>query len=858
MTASEPSTAEIDLTSCEREQIHKLGRVQSFGFLIGASLDWTICCASENVAGYLGRPAPEIVGESLAAVLGEESLHTIRNRMQFLRGQESTEQARGLQLPQVEQRFDCSIHICRNQVMLEFEPSPEAGRDDDIATVRTVMGRLGQSAGVQRLCDDAARCLQALVGFDRVMVYRFHQDGTGEVVAEAKKRHLEPFLHLRYPASDIPPQARRLYLSNPIRIIADVGDPGVALYPAQSPEGDAPDLSQSVLRSVSPIHLEYLVNMGVAASMSISIIVEGRLWGLFACHHGRPIVLSQGRRSAADLFGQMFSLILSGKQTEEENRNDDEVRRLTNAFTSSVGSAGSPFDDLMPLLRDFAPLVAADGAAAVVDGEVSLEGATPTAEEIGRLVKFLNRATGNTVYTSSELSAVLPAAADFVQRAAGVLAIPVSRSPRDYILFFRKEAVKTVTWAGNPDKPVTVGPQGVRLTPRKSFEAWQSTVEGQSEPWMPSDLRAASQLRLTVLEVVLRLTDEVSRERRSAQQRQELLVAELNHRVRNILGLVRGLISQSRSDELTTAEYVGVLNSRIQALARAHDQITRKNWAASSFFELLHTEVKSYLLDKAGRVVLEGDDCLLEPVAFSTVALVMHELVTNAAKYGALSDRHGRIDVRTALTDAGDLTIEWCETGGPVVRAPNRRGFGSTIVERSVPFELNGTAEIDFHLSGLRARFTIPAAYVRPSAGSVAWRAGNGANDDGQAGLATAPAAVLVVEDNLIIGLEAERLFQELGSARVEVVSNLEEAERALAETPFDFVLLDVNLAEQTSFGLAQDLLERGQAFAFATGYGDSAGYPDALRDLPRIAKPYDMDVIVKLLAAMAGAVRVA
>ncbi|MGD1877760.1 MAG: HWE histidine kinase domain-containing protein [Kiloniellaceae bacterium] len=838
---------QVDLTNCDREPIHKLGKVQSFGFLLGTSLDWIASCASENIANFLGRTAEDVVGEHLPDLLGGESVHRIRNRLQFLRGQEGVERVRKLRVGDDGPVFDCSVHLSGETIVLEFEPvQGNAETDDDIGAVRTMMSRLADTDSVARFCNDAARYLQALTRFDRVMVYRFLHDGSGEVVAEAKVRSLEPFLNLRYPASDIPQQARALYLANPIRIIANVSDRGVALYPERAPSGEVLDLSQSVLRSVSSIHLEYLANMGVAASMSVSIIVDGKLWGLFACHHGAPMALGQAVRAATELFGQMFSLLLSGKLNAESIRTDDQVRQLTNTFTSSVLPNEQAVHQIVPLLQEFASVVDAHGVGVALEGEVHLEGTTPTTDEFAQIVKFLNRSSANAIFTSHELSSVMPEAADFVQRAAGILAIPISRSPRDYIVFFRKEVIKTVDWAGNPAKPATVGPNGIRLTPRKSFEAWRAIVERQSEPWTPSDLRAASQLRLTLLEVVLRLSEEATRERKSAQERQELLVAELNHRVRNILGLVKGLISQSRSKELSTTEYVAILNSRIQALARAHDQITQKNWAASSFADLLHTEAKSYLMDKADRVVLQGADYLLEPQAFSTVALVVHELVTNAAKYGALSDRRGTILVTTRLADSGALQIVWEEKGGPAVQPPTRRGFGSTLVERSVPYELNGKASIEFRLAGLRAQFEIPAVYVkRPE--KVA-KSSAVAGDTATVAQVETPNSVLIVEDNLIIGMEAESLFQGLGCQTVDVVGNLDEAYGALNDRDFDLVLLDVNLGNQTSFALAEELAAKGVKIAFASGYGDTGNYPETLRAVPRVAKPYDRDAIIKLL----------
>ncbi len=838
----------LDLTNCDREPIHQLGRVQSFGCLLGVSADWLISHASANLAEFARKSAEEAVGEPLETLLNSQSIHNIRNRLQHLTGRDGVEYARGVLFVGSDELYDAQIHVSEGTIVLEFEPAAQsANYEADLALVRSSVARLAEISDIARFCGFAAKSVRALTGLDRVMVYRFLPDGSGEVFAEAKTSDQDSFLGLRYPASDIPKQARALYLRNPIRVIADSSHAGVEIHPPRSPSGDVLDLSQSTLRSVSPIHLEYLSNMGVAASMSISIIVNGALWGLFACHHRQAIAMSQPKRNAADLFGQMFSLLLAGKLSDVETQNDDQVQEITTSFTRSMQEGGAPVTQLVPLLQDFSSLLGADGFGVILDNIVHLDGSSPDEDEFSRLVKFLNTAAANTVFSTHQLGALMTNAQQFAQRVSGIIAIPISRSPRDYVMFFRREIVKSVNWAGNPDKPLSAEPNGSRLSPRKSFEAWRSIVEGESEHWSPSNLRAAEQLRRALLEVFLRLTDEAARERKAAQERQELLIAELNHRVRNILGLVKGLVSQTRSEKQSIAEYVGALDHRVQALARAHDQITQENWTASSFFDMVRTELESYLLDKAGRVDLTGSDYLIEPVAFSSVALVMHEMVTNAAKYGALSDQRGMVTISTSVNGLGDLIIEWAEQGGPVVQTPSRRGFGSTIVERSIPHELNGEASISFDAAGVEARFLIPAKFVKPTGRSQ--REGRGRVSSIASGDIDVPGSVLIVEDNLIIAMEAESLFEEIGSRTVEMAANIDQANTALAEQSFDFVLLDINLGHNTSFGLAAELVSKGVKCAFASGYGDTAAVPHNLRDIPRMSKPYDKDAILKLLS---------
>ncbi|RLQ86968.1 HWE histidine kinase domain-containing protein [Notoacmeibacter ruber] len=844
----------VDLTNCDREPIHLLGKVQSFGFLIAVSSDWIVSHVSENVGTFLDVEAEAMIGEPLVRFFSQQSIDTIRNRIQTLSLHSPRERLRDLPIAETGARFDVTLHVIpeTGTTVLELEPSRSSdAQDEELLLVRNALPRLARHESVQRLCQDAARYLQFIIGFDRVMVYQFLQDGSGEVIAEARQSRLHPFLGLRYPASDIPKQARALYLKHPIRLIANTAEDGVPVTPARNIRGEPIDLSSSILRSVSPIHLEYLRNMDVSASMSISIVINGRLWGLFACHHETPIVVDHLKRGVAEMFGELFSLMLSTRLSDEERRSDEEVRRLTNTFSASISPSSDPIHGVTPVLREISKLLSADGFAIVIDKNRQTYGSAPSDDELVKIVRFLNTDSGNQIFSTHHIGSAFGGAETFADRAAGMLAIPISRSPRDYIIFFRREVVKTVTWAGNPDKPVVAGPNGVRLNPRKSFEAWQKEQRGQSEMWSGSDLRVAEQLRMVMLEVVLRFTDEVARERKQAQERQELLIAELNHRVRNILSLVKGIVSQSRGTNLSVSDYINILDTRIQSLARAHDQITKQNWSAASLHRMIEVEAASYLGESKDRIRIVGDDCLLEPEAFATLALVIHELTTNSAKYGALSASAGHVDVTTTMEEDGIFTIDWLERGGPAVKAPQRRGFGSTIVERSVPYELNGRATLDFELSGLHAKFELPRKHVKPAPESTERPAEPDAKrkrdisrqiESGQ------PKRFLVAEDNLILAMELEDLLLEYGALTVDVASNLSDAKAIAEQSELDFAILDVNLGSATSFPVAEILRERGIPFGFATGYGENLKIPESLGDRCCISKPYDRDAVRGLI----------
>ncbi|MFN0262977.1 HWE histidine kinase domain-containing protein [Tepidamorphus sp. 3E244] len=854
MNDSNDGQFDVDLTNCDREPIHLLGRVQEFGFLIGCTSDWLIRHVSENVSDFLEADAQSLIGDSVSRLLDPSTIHTLRNRLQNLRPGGYPDIVTRLEVHSAKdgQLFDVSVHISGSEIVLEFEPArPQMRADRHVADVQQAINRISRLDSVDAILRFATRFSSSLMGFDRVMAYVFNPDDTGEVRAETHAPGMESFLGLRYPSTDIPRQARILYVQNPVRTIANINKDGSPILPLARSQEDALDLSSSVLRSVSPIHLEYLRNMGVGASVSLSIVVHGRLWGLIACHHRQPKVLDQTVRNSMVLFAQMLSLLIAERISTIDSKFQTAANELINRFSRSAATSGDIGDVILAQSETALDLMSADGMAVLSDGKISTEGRTPSDDDIEAIARQLNVQPPGQVYATNELSKLDPDAASYLGQAAGVLSIPISKSPRDYILFFRSELVKKVTWAGNPEKPVTLGPNGIRLTPRKSFEAWQDLVEGQSAEWTKAEIAAAEQFRVTVLEVVLRLADDAAMERKRAAEKQELLIAELNHRVRNILGLVRSLIAQTSKSETSVAEFAQVLESRVQSLARAHDQITEKNWTHASLRSLISTEAEAYLLDKSSRIRIDGPDALLTPVAYSNLALVIHEMMTNSAKYGALSDRSGMVEVDLTVRDDGALDIGWLEKNGPPVKPPERRGFGTTIIERAVPYELHGEASIDYATSGVTAKFVVPASFVTVSdEPEVAQTAAQIAAEERALPEIDFPKKILVVEDNLIIAMDTEAALMELGATKVTVCGDLHAGLTALEDSRPDFALLDINLGNGNSFPLAEKLMAESLPFVFASGYGDLKTDGGKFDGCLVVGKPYDKERLRQVILA--------
>lgn len=845
----------VDLSNCDREPIHILGAIQPFGFLLALTGDWRIARVSANTEAFIGRTPESLLNEPLLGVLTAEAIHLLRNRLQLMHGADAVERLFGVDLlGQADKLFDVVLHFSHGQVVIEAEPA-QADRSSSASGLRSMMMRLDQAATMQAFFQEGARQVRALTGFDRVMIYRFDEKGSGEVIAEATRSGIGSFLGLHYPATDIPAQARVLYLRNLFRIIADISAPAVPIIPALDEAGVPLDLSLAVTRAVSSIHIEYLTNMGVGASLSISIVIDGRLWGLFVCHHYGTRLPSLERRTLTELFGQLFSAKLESRERQALADYLQVSRAVSDELLAAVAKDAKRAVQADVLGETLRRAIACDGVAVSLHGRVLLSGQTPDEREFQALMRRLDGPASGGIYATDCIGELAPGVLASAGSVAGMLLIPISLTPGECVVLFRQEYLREVHWAGDPHKPAEYGVNGPRLTPRKSFEAWAETVQGRSRPFTPAEVRVAEMLRTTLIEVVLRISEEAHAERQLATDRQEILIAELNHRVRNILSLIRALVQRSRTHAGSIEDYVRETDNRITALARAHDQITDDHWGPAPLRALIATEADAYIGAKASQVLVQGPEVLLAPQAFSTMALVVHELMTNSVKYGGLADS-GRVHVQWQLDAAGVLAIEWREEGGPAVKVPTHQGFGSTIIRRSIPYDLGGSVEIDYAPSGFIARFSIPARHVseRAVAAGEQLVIEPSATTRGSLPLVLAGLTVLLVEDSLIIALDAEDSVLQLGAKKVVSSAGVVQALEEIARERPDIALLDINLGSENSFPVAEQLHALGVPFFFTTGYGERHKLPPSLIGSRVLQKPYTVDGIARFAAELLSA----
>jgi len=499
----------VDITNCDREPIHIPGTIQPHGVLLALSEPGLkIVQASANTGEMFGVTPGNLLGQPLDVLMGPEQAARLADIVARNAFAESLT-VKTFDFSQ-SSTFHAILHRGDAGLVLELEPVGAGNRSLEFTALNPVVAALEGAASLAAFCQTAAEKIRALTGFDRVMVYRFAPNYDGEVIAEARRAAIEPFLGLHYPASDIPQQARELYLRNWTRIIPDVNYAPVPLVPTLHPLSGRPlDLSHAALRSVSPLHVEYLHNMGVGASMSISIIKEGKLWGLFACHHLSPRLVDYAVRGACEFLGRTFSLLLAGKESQENAAGELRIReaqaRLLERLSHSANLPGTLAGEGATVLD----LLPAGGAALCLEGETILLGQTPTADEVRELTEWLQRHVAEDVFHTRSLAAQYPEAAAYADKGSGLLAVAVSKVQAEYILWFRPEEVQTVEWAGNPTKAVVTTPDGARLSPRKSFAKWVEQVKGQSLPWRKAEITAAAELRNAIVGVVLKLSGEL-------------------------------------------------------------------------------------------------------------------------------------------------------------------------------------------------------------------------------------------------------------------------------------------------------------------------------------------------------------
>ena len=658
-----------ETSACERAPVNRPGTTQGFASLLIANQENVVIQFSEDVPARLSVAREMVLGRDVYNLLG------VAPRSINESGPDVFQTPKGV----------VSAHRLGKDIIFECEPSAES----DVAVVSRstlrALARIQSQPTWQTMLDEAAIQLRFLSGYDRVMVYRFHPDHHGEVVAESVHPGVQPYLGLHYPASDIPAPARLIFTQNWIRMIPNVGYSPVQILPGIDLITKLnPDLSQTLVRGVSPVHLEYLRNMGVAATLTVSIISEGKLWGLFACHHLTPRYIDEVERGACEIIGRFVSSLLHEVGGSEEMDHRIRLRGVQRQLMLRVMPGADIAEELCAHSPNLLDLLNARGASAslyLTERWVSC-GHVPTVPQLNSLVDWLSTVHGKTeVFKTECLSILFPAASDYQDIGSGLIAIAIPKTKRSYILLFRPELVHTVRWAGDPGSKIAGTDGGIH--PRISFAEWQASVVKHAEPWKSWELEAALDLRNAVIGFDLRAQykkEQLARkEAERAMLAREELMAVLSHDLKNPIGSIQ------INAKLLEKELSGAANHRgVTLTERILRASTNMNSLINDILHVTSLEAGTMQIEKTPSSLLEvlkeavemltpiasqngltlsllddSNDCLL-PIDQPKIFQVVSNLIGNALKFtltgGSIQVVLGRLGleyIRISVIDSG-------------------------------------------------------------------------------------------------------------------------------------------------------------------------------------------------------------
>ncbi|HEX4549566.1 ATP-binding protein [Pseudomonas sp.] len=693
MTPQDKEAFEELLANCADEPIRFPGAIQPHGLLLTLSEPaLEIIQISANVETLLARPAEALIGQPLRSLLGDEHAAAVSEALQ----QPVFADAGPLYFRLNGTAFEGLLHRHQGVLILELEIHVENFQPRNVAGNQTHLGRMLQrlqaATTLQALYDISVKEIQAMTGYDRVLIYRFEEEGHGQVIAEASDPSMEVFNGLFFPASDIPEQARELYRTNWLRIIPNADYQPVPLVPKLRPDTQAPlDLSFATLRSVSPIHCQYMKNMGVLSSMSISLLKGDKLWGLISCGNRQPLHVPHELRSACQTIGQVLSLQISAMESLDISRQREEkVEALALLNQAMIDSPQNVFDGLAQQPQVLMALAGAGGIAIIEDKQLHRYGNCPEPEEIRALHKWLQE-TGEPVFASHHLASVYPPAARFQQVASGVLAMSLPKPVDNGVLWFRPEVKENINWSGDPRKPLDLenSDAGLRLRPRTSFEIWKVEMAGISRKWSHGDRFAANDLRRSALENDL--ARQVRREQEAVRARDEL-VAVVSHDLRNpmtVISMLCGMMQKTFSSDgpHTSRRISTAIDTMQQAAARMNTlledlldtskidagryTIAPQTLDVGQMFEETQSLLGPLALDKDISISFEADADLKIHADPERLFQVLSNLIGNAIKF---TPRKGSVDV-LAKSVGNEIVFTVRDTGEGIPKENLARVF---------------------------------------------------------------------------------------------------------------------------------------------------------------------------------------
>jgi len=839
------------LENCDRDPIHLVGAIQPFAWLLATDRSVSeFRYVSANIASLLNLAPPTVFAASPDDILAADVIHALRN---IASHQTITHQREFVHSTTLHgNTVDLVAHVADDSLIIEAQIATD-DQAETLATMREtqqLFGRVGPNTDLNQLLDRAVNQLQGITGHDRVMAYRFLPDGAGEVIAERSRAGFASYKGLRFPAFDIPPQARRLFLSTPIRIIENTNGTDVPIV-AASDELPPLDLSLALSRATAAAHSLYLQNMGVQSTLTLPIIVAGELWGLFSFHHHSRLEVTAPTALAAELAGRLLSLLIDKQLQLVTSAGLAATWKLADHIVAFVnGSQTLDWEQLSTQLLDFAD---AQGVA-VLDGPrvIATSGIQPPPEATPNITSAIigvaDQTDSGSTYTTNQLPAQCdpPLTIEELNGCAGVALVRSAGTKPITVAFYRSGAANQVSWAGAPTKDLQEVDGELQLAPRASFNAYIETHDDRSDDWTPDQHELFNALLHNLTHSTLSNEALVR-----SNEHLQLMVRELNHRVRNVLALVSSISRRSRESSDSIELFVTQLQQRITALAIAHDLLTANEWTNISLNHLAQRAGDAFVDTAEENFTIEGPNTLtLNAEAATIIALLLYELASNASRHGSLSVPDGKVNLSWSHS-GDDVIITWRESNGPTVAVPTRRGFGTTIIEQAVPSELDGTATVDFDPAGLVVTTTVPRASlegVDPPDDLAMPDIERMRMVDLTAPIDLEKGRALVVEDSFLIRDDVVATLSNLGFGPVDSCATVDEALDLLSTTTYGFAVLDVNLRGTFVGPVATRLAQLGTPFIFATGLGSK---DQLLHDYPALAtltKPVTPADIAELL----------
>jgi chemotaxis family two-component system sensor kinase Cph1 len=653
----------LDLSTCDTEPIRTPGSIQPHGFLLTLADDGSVLQASANLQAWTGCPVEGALGLPLGAAIGVDAAQRLQAGLAGELGPRpfyvgTVTAANGC-------HFDVLAHRWDGVIIVEFEPveRPEsAGFRELYPLVGNFLLKVNDADSIESLAQLACEHVRSVTGFGRVIVYKFDADGHGHVMAESKTDEYASYMGQHFPASDIPAQARELYTLSRIRLIQDANYEPAALVPALNPAtGRANDLSFSGLRSVSPFHLQYMRNMNTMASMSVSLMVKGKLWGLVSCHNEGAKAVPFEKRTACEQVAEILALCVESREVAAELQFRLDVRRIMVPMLAGLTQGSNFIDNLSSVFPELLRFARATGVAVVVDDRILPYGDTPEQEQIQSLVDWLNLHDHGDIFHTDKLSGIYPGGADLVRNASGVMALPISRIHKHYLLWFRPEYVHTIEWAGYPhDKVVQSAAAGtstqpLQLSPRTSFAAWRETIHGISQPWHGGEIELALEFRTALLGIALEraeqmaeLAEELGRANKELEAFSYSVSHDLRAPLRHIVGFSDLLIESSGSEDATQRQrFLKNIKEAARMAGKLVDDLL-------SFSQMGRASLRPTTVDMSELVAACLDKLAIEtrnrridweiaplPTVFADPAflhLAMFNLLSNAVKFTSQKD----------------------------------------------------------------------------------------------------------------------------------------------------------------------------------------------------------------------------